>query len=69
MEQETITQALSSSESWERLAMFVRAQVQRFIQALLEEESSELLGRATSVRRAAVAAPQGLRNGSGTPRR
>jgi putative transposase len=69
MEQKTTTQTLSSSEIWERLEVFVREQVQRFIQALLEEEITTLLGRAKSVRRAAVDAPQGLRNGYGKPRR
>jgi hypothetical protein len=63
MEQKTTTQALSSSEIWERLEVFMREQVQRFIQALLEEEITALLGRAKSVRRAAVDAPKGLRNG------
>jgi putative transposase len=69
MEQKTTTQTLSSSEIWERLEVFVREQVQRFIQALLEEEITTLLGRAKSVRRTAVDAPQGLRNGYGKPRR
>jgi putative transposase len=48
---------------------FVREQVQRFIQALVEEEITELLGRAKAVRRAAVDAPKGLRHGYGKPRR
>jgi len=33
---------------WERLEKFVRDRVQRFIQALLEEEVTELLGRRKS---------------------
>jgi putative transposase len=57
-----------TTEMWERLEVFVRGQVQRFIQALLEEEVTALLGRAKSVRRAAVDAPKGLRNGYGKPR-
>ena len=69
MEQKTTSQASSSSPIWERLGAFVREQVQRFIQALLAEESSEFLGRPTSARRAAVDAPQGRRNGYGKPRR
>jgi putative transposase len=68
MEQKTIRQALSSSEIWERLEGFVREQVQRFIQALLEEEITALLGRTKSVRRTAVDVPKGLRNGYGKPR-
>jgi putative transposase len=69
MEQQTTSQASSSSQIWERLETFVREHVQRFIQALLEEEITELLGRATSARRAAVDVPQGMRHGDGKPRR
>jgi putative transposase len=69
MGQKTTSQASSSSQIWERWAAFVRAQVQRFIQALLEEASTERWGRPTSARRAAVDAPQGMRNGDGKPRR
>jgi transposase-like protein len=54
---------------WERLEAFVRDQVQRFIQAVLEEEITELLGRPKSARRTAVDAPPGGRNGDGKPRR
>jgi hypothetical protein len=38
MEQKTTTHVVSSSETWERLEGFVREHIQRFIQALLEEE-------------------------------
>jgi hypothetical protein len=38
MEQQTTTPPPSSSQMWERLEAFVREHVQRFIQALLEEE-------------------------------
>jgi transposase-like protein len=69
MEQKTTTLPSSSSPIWDRLEAFVREQIQRFIQALLEEEITALLGRAKSVRRAAVDAPKGLRNGYGKPRR
>jgi putative transposase len=69
MEQKTTTQSSSSSPMWERLEEFVREQVQRFIQALLEEEVSALLGRPKSARRAAVDSPSGMRNGYGKPRR
>src|SRR5262249_18008391 len=57
-----------ASSSWERLEEFVREHVQRFIQALLEEEVTELLGRTKSVRREAVDASPGYRNGYGKPR-
>jgi putative transposase len=54
---------------WERLEGFVREHIQRFIQTLLEEEVTALLGRPKSARRAAVDAPAGMRNGYGKPRR
>ena len=44
----------SGSESrpeWEQLEDWVRGQVQRLIQELLEEEVTEFLGRAKSARR------------------
>jgi putative transposase len=69
MKQKTISHPSSSSPIWERLEAFVREQVQRLIQALLEEEVTALLGRPKSARRAAVDAPKGLRNGYGKPRR
>src|SRR6185436_1150903 len=55
--------------TWEHLEDFVREHVQQFIQALLEEEVTELLGRTKSVRREAVDAIPGYRNGYGKPRR
>src|SRR6266852_9864480 len=57
------------SRTWERLEEFVRENVQQFIQALLEEEVTELLGRTKSARREAVDTPTGYRNGYGKPRR
>jgi putative transposase len=69
MEQKTIRQPSSSSQVWERLEVFVREQLQQFIQALLAEEVTALLGRPKSARRAAVDASKGLRNGYGKPRR
>lgn len=57
------------SSMWERLEEFVREHVQQFIQALLEEEVTELLGRTKSARREAVDALPGYRNGYGKPRR
>lgn len=58
-----------ASKTWERLEEFVREHVQQFIQALLEEEVTELLGRTKSSRREAVDAHSGYRNGYGKPRR
>ena len=59
----------NGNSPWERLEDFVREHVQRFIQALLEEEVTELLGRTKSARREAVDAEPGYRNGYGKPRR
>jgi len=59
----------SSSLTWESLEEFTRQKVQQFIQALLEAEVTELLGREKSERQAAVDAPGGYRNGFGKPRR
>src|SRR5919109_1564097 len=58
-----------ASRTWEHLEDFVREHVQQFIQALLEEEVTELLGRTKSTRREAVDAAPGYRNGYGKPRR
>ncbi len=55
--------------TWPSLESFARDQVQAFIQRILEEEVSELLGRARSARRAASDAPAGYRNGHGKERR
>jgi len=63
------TPAPKASSTWERLEDFVREHVQRFIQTLLEEEVTELLGRTKSARREAVDALSGYRNGYGKPRR
>lgn len=57
-----------SSPRWETLEAFTRAHVQAFIQGLLEEEVTELLGRAKSERRAPDQDPA-YRNGYGRPRR
>ncbi|MBV8199856.1 MAG: IS256 family transposase [Acidobacteria bacterium] len=59
----------ASSEAWESLESWVREKVRGFVQTLLEEEVTELLGRRKSERRAAVDAADGYRNGHGKPRR
>jgi len=48
---------------WEELEGWVRVQIQEFIQELLEQEVTELLGRARYQRRAPVDGAQGSRNG------
>jgi hypothetical protein len=42
MAEKPTRQASSSSPQWERLAVVVREQIQRFMQALLEEEVTAL---------------------------
>jgi len=69
--EDTAQEARSSKVVWESLESFVRGEVQQFIQALLEEEVTELLGRARSQRRSDPEKGQGApvyRNGYGKPR-
>src|SRR3954466_8831151 len=66
---EPTTPRLKAPKTWECLEDFVRQHVQQFIQALLEEEVTELLGRTKSARQEAVDATPGYRNGYGKPRR
>ena len=66
--QKMIASEAASRPAFQTLETFVRAQVQGFIQQLLEEEVDELLGRRKSERRASVDAPPGSRNGHGKPR-
>jgi len=54
---------------WENLEEWVRRKVQEFIQSLLEEEITELLGRQKSERRQAVDSLPVYRNGHGKARR
>jgi transposase-like protein len=63
MTQKTATPEPKASSTWEHLEDFVREHVQQFIQALLEEEVTELLGRTKSARREVVDAAPGYRNG------
>src|SRR5262245_50572737 len=69
MMQKTATPEPKVSNTWEHLEDFVREHAQQFIQALLEEEVTELLGRTKSARREAIDATPGYRNGYGQPRR
>jgi transposase-like protein len=55
--------------TYETVESCARVKVQEFLQAILEEEITELLGRRKSERRAAVDAAPGYRNGPGKPRR
>jgi transposase-like protein len=58
-----------SSVTWESLEAMGRLRIQRWLQDLLEEEITALLGRGKSERLAAVDAARGYRNGYGKPRR
>jgi len=60
---------VSSEEVWDRLEELVREQAQAFVQRILEEEVTELLGRRKSQRKAEVDGVVGYRNGYGKPRR
>jgi putative transposase len=65
----TTTHRDSSSEIWDCLEEMVRTKVRQFIQALLEDEVTELLGRGKSERRRALDSPPAYRNGYGKRRR
>ena len=69
MEQQSIERPDTSRPRWEDLETLVRTQIQDYLQQLLEEEVTALLGRAKSARRAPLEAPAGSRNGYGNPRR
>jgi putative transposase len=58
-----------SMPTWETLEEFVRAKIQVTMQAVLEEELTEFLGRGKSERRSGVDPVPGYRNGRGKPRR
>jgi transposase-like protein len=55
--------------TWETLEEFVRAKIQATMQAVLEEELTEFLGRGKSERRSGVDPAPGYRNGRGKPRK
>jgi len=61
--------AAASRVGWDSLEAFVRAQAQKWIQRLLEEEVTETLGRLKSQRRARVDPEPGYRNGHGKERK
>jgi len=61
--------APSTEATWETLEAMVRCHAQDFIQQILEEEVTELLGRGKSERRVGIDAPEGYRNGYGKPRK
>ena len=62
-------QGASSRPMWETLEGMLREKAQEFIQQIMEEEVTELLGREKSERRSTVDSAEGYRNGYGKPRR
>lgn len=69
MAKQSISKDEKSIPTWETLEEFVRVRVQEYIQDLLEEEVTELLGRRKNERRVPVDAPAGYRNGYSKPRK
>ena len=69
MGKDTARSESSSTTTWETLEGMVRQKAQEFIQEILDEEFTELLGLEKSERRDVVDAPVGYRNGYGKPRR
>ena len=59
----------STRPTWETLEAWVRMKVQELVQAVLEEEVTEALGRQRYERRDGIDAPVRHRNGYGKPRR
>lgn len=69
MNEQSTGTGIESRSLWSHLEEFVRGHIQQFVQRLLVEEVTMRLGRAKSARRVAVDAPEGYRNGYGTPRK
>ena len=69
MDEKTLVAPVPSMPTWDTLEEFLRDHIQTMVQRVLEEEVTELLGRAKSERRAAVEATPGYRNGLGKPRK
>lgn len=68
MQEQSTERTSTSRATWDGLEALMRERIQGWLQDLLEEEVSELLGRGKSERRKAVDATIGYRNGFGKPR-
>jgi transposase-like protein len=68
VDQKTTERTSASRAIWESLETVMRHRFQEWMQDLLEQEVTELLGRVKSARRQAVDAALGYRNGFGKPR-
>ena len=69
MEDGNIENGPASRPEWEHLEEWLRGQMQGLIQELLEQEVTEFLGRARSIRRSESDNDAGYRNGYAPPRR
>lgn len=69
MRKQSIAEGQTSRVVWDNLEEWARRKVQEFVQSLLEEEVTELVGRKKSERRKAVDSPLVYRNGYGKGRR
>ena len=69
MSKKNIDHSVESRVCFEQLEEWVREQIQFYVQELLEDEVTQLLGRRKNERRREVAAPGGYRNGYGKERR
>ena len=69
MEEKSTEAPFGSRTIWARLEAMARERIQAFLQVLLEEEVTELVGRAKSERRASVNGTPVYRNGHGKPRK
>jgi len=68
MRKQSTTEGNTSRIVWDNLEGWARRKVQEFVQSLLEEEVTELVGRKKSERRKAVDSPPVYRNGYGRGR-
>ena len=69
MSKKNIDHSVESRVCFEQLEEWVREQIQFYVQELLEDEVTQLLGRRKNERRREVDAPGGYRNGYGKERR
>jgi putative transposase len=69
MEKQIMTAAEVSSVAWDGLESWVREQIQKRLQDVLEEEVTAFLGRKPHERKPDVDGEPGYRNGYGKPRR
>lgn len=69
MEEKSTKERFGSRTIWESLEAMARERIQGFVQCLLEEEVTALVGRRKSERREVVDSPPVYRNGHGKPRK